>query len=67
MALIRRETMCNGCPECVGCGRDLLKTDVFRCDQCGEEFYEGNGKEIDGQDLCWSCVDERESEEEEDE
>lgn len=43
---------CNGCPECIGCGRKTA-VEVMICDICGAETDEL--KEIGGMELCWEC------------
>jgi len=61
--MIKYENSCNGCPDCIGCGRDR-KYPVWYCDRCGESFYEeGYLTEIaGGEELCDKCLEE-ESEE----
>lgn len=62
--MISRENDCVGCETCIGCSR---KEDywVFKCDICGEVFYdEDEVTRINGHDYCERCY-EREFEEEE--
>ena len=47
------ETRCNGCPECVGCGRKHEEWSYYECDRCGslEQLYIYEGEEI-----CAECL-----------
>lgn len=53
--MIERESECNGCAECVLCGRKHRHKKYVRCDGCGvvieDEVYE-----IDGKHYCDSCI-----------
>ena len=48
------DTECNGCAECVGCGRQFRNIRVKFCDKCGNEvdklYYDEKHREI-----CWEC------------
>jgi hypothetical protein len=48
-----KRTNCNGCPECVGCGRKFEEWSYHECDICGslEQLYIYDGKEI-----CADCL-----------
>lgn len=57
MALIRRESDCNGCGECVQCGRRFTSHPIYECDKCGRETTQVFETE-DGEDYCERCYDE---------
>ena len=46
-------TNCNGCPECIGCGRKYEEWTYHECDRCGslEQLYIW-----DGEELCGKCI-----------
>ena len=46
---------CNGCPECRFCGRYKSKTNIYRCDYCGDEFDPKDLKKIGGEHVCLEC------------
>lgn len=51
---IKLTDACNGCAECIGCGRKAKYRAVF-CDVCGEE----TGSRVylvDGKQLCDTCA-----------
>ena len=47
------ETRCNGCPECIGCGRKYEEWSYHECDRCGslEQLYIFGNEEI-----CAECL-----------
>ena len=48
------ECACNGCAECIGCGRKHEYYTYFECDKCGAgetELFVG----INGEELCFEC------------
>ena len=51
------ECACNGCPECIGCGRRHQYYTIWECDKCGDEW--SDGKEmfvgLNNEELCWEC------------
>lgn len=54
--MIRTVDACQGCAECIGCGRKWQKHKVIICDYCGKEcdwVYLLNGDHI-----CADCLDE---------
>ena len=47
-----RESACNGCAECIHCGRSHQFYTYYECDSCGDEaeyWY-------DDKDYCESCL-----------
>lgn len=54
--MITVENYCNGCPECIHCGRNV-DAEVLQCDSCGG--YEDELYKFDGEDLCIDCIKER--------
>ena len=48
-----KRTDCNGCPECIRCGRNTWYY-YHECDRCGstEQLYYAP----DGEELCMSCI-----------
>ena len=48
------QTNCNGCPECIGCGRKYEEWTYHECDRCGslEQLYYTS----DGEELCATCI-----------
>ena len=48
-----KQTNCNGCPECIGCGRKYEEWTYYECDRCGslEQLYRYEGEEI-----CADCL-----------
>lgn len=51
--MIKTVNYCNGCPECIHCGRDK-DVNVLCCDDC-EDIYE-NYYKIDNKILCRECA-----------
>lgn len=50
---------CNGCAECIGCGRkDEHYTESF-CDECGFEMDISMLRMINGKAICWDCYEEQ--------
>lgn len=52
--MMTKESNCNGCETCIGCGRGEYKTHV--CDRC-----ENNTKtlySIDNREYCYECLEE---------
>lgn len=51
----KRVNMCCGCATsadpCRGARCPLISVDVMRCKECGDVIY----KEIDGEEICFSC------------
>lgn len=50
------ENYCNGCPECIHCGRNA-DVEVLQCDECGA--YEDELFIYDGEELCIDCIKKR--------
>ena len=47
-----RESACNGCAECIHCGRNYQYYTYYECDSCGGEAeYQYAGK-----DYCGDCL-----------
>ena len=47
-----RESACNGCAECIHCGRSYQYYTHYECDSCGDEAeYQYGGK-----DYCRDCL-----------
>lgn len=46
------ESRCNGCAECVHCGRSEQESVYYECDKCGEEADFRYG----GKDYCCECL-----------
>lgn len=55
---------CNGCAECVHCGRSRIPRLVTFCDKCREEIEGTVYSDEKGRDLCEFCY-EQENEEDE--
>lgn len=55
MARIRHEK-CNGCPDCIGCGRKYEYYYTYVCDECGHESDEKMFVDNCGQDICDFCL-----------
>ena len=51
----RIESKCNGCPDCIGCGRKWENYTIWICDNCGFESYRELNSDIYGLDLCDKC------------
>lgn len=51
-----RHGKCNGCPECMGCGRSYEYYYTYRCDACGVEEYDKMFTDNYGRDLCNDCL-----------
>lgn len=47
-----RESACNGCAECIQCGRRYQFYTYYECDSCGDEALFRYGDE----DYCESCL-----------
>ena len=47
-----RENECNGCAECIHCGRRYQFYTYYECDSCGDEAE----YRYDGSDYCKSCL-----------
>lgn len=55
--MIERESMCNGCPDCVGCGRRDRYTYTVVCDECGWEIEEDMKViTIGKKHVCEDCI-----------
>ena len=51
-----RESLCVGCPDCVGCGRSHDWVTVFYCDSCGEEIdLKKDGFKYNDKHFCGDC------------
>ena len=52
------ESGCQGCAECIGCGRQFRNYKIRYCDKCEDEvdklYYDEYGREI-----CWECYKEQ--------
>lgn len=53
--MIKRESKCNGCAECVRCGRKHRHETLVFCDGCGT-IIEDEVYEIDGKHYCDECI-----------
>ena len=45
---------CNGCAECIGCGRGIVTELQLFCDICNEHIEKAYV--IDGEDVCEECL-----------
>lgn len=63
MITTRTESACNGCGECIHCGRRFKSYTVYEC-ECGNESYdpEEDGWDMDNE-LCCDCREEEEEDE----
>lgn len=52
--MIRTVDACQGCAECIGCGRKWQKHRVIICDYCGKEC--DPAYIVNGEHLCEDCV-----------
>ena len=52
--MIREVDDCNGCAECIGCGRKYRKYKVIECDICGQEVEEA--RIVNGDQGCLDCL-----------
>lgn len=55
----RYENQCVGCPTekgCLGNSCPNRNVRVFYCDHCGDELDPDDMYEVDGEDLCASCL-----------
>lgn len=53
--MIKYVNGCNGCAECIGCGRDKsIKILVCDCCETEDDLYE-----FDGEELCIDCIREK--------
>lgn len=52
-----KENNCNGCPDCIGCGRKYTYYEYFKCDICG--YISDNASDFEqdnfGLDICRNC------------
>ena len=62
---VGKESKCNGCPDCIGCGRSREFVYWYECDGCKGEFEYFELEEYEGEFLCEDCIAEREESEEE--
>lgn len=47
---------CNGCAECISCGRKVKQATVYYCDYCGDSYPTDMLKrEESGMDICFDC------------
>ena len=57
--MIRYENECVGCPPEMGClGSSCPNRNVPHryCDKCGEEIYEDEIYDVEGEELCLDCL-----------
>ena len=57
--MIKYEDQCVGCPSemgCMGSACPNRNVKVIYCDCCGDEIDSDDGYEVDGEDLCESCL-----------
>lgn len=55
--MIERESMCNGCPDCIGCGRRYQYTYTVVCDECLSELDEDTKViTIGKKHVCEACI-----------
>lgn len=58
--MFEKISMCNSCPDCVGCGRKNQIRTVCYCDSCGDlisrDSREKHGFLYQGSTLCEDCV-----------
>ena len=57
--MVKYENECVGCPPewgCMGSACPKRRVKVTYCDCCGEEIDRGEVYEVDGEDLCESCL-----------
>lgn len=51
---------CNGCADCIGCGRKYDVRKAYVCDMCGDVISEYDGQPLgfafNGKDLCEDCM-----------
>ena len=48
------ECACNGCAECIGCGRKHEYYTYFECDKCGADAEEMFN--LEGEWVCEDCL-----------
>ncbi len=55
---IVKESCCNGCPECIGCGRNRETYTYVECSKCGCTCEEGEYYECEGHagEYCSTCA-----------
>ena len=53
--MVKYESNCNGCPDCIGCGRSHKKVAVVYCDICNHEIQD-DVYNLDGQHVCEDCL-----------
>lgn len=47
---------CNGCAECIDCGRKNSISPVYSCDYCGDELTPDMlRRDKSGKDICLDC------------
>lgn len=55
--MIEKESMCNGCGDCIGCGRRNQYTYTLFCDECGEEIEDNqHAVKIGKKHICEDCI-----------
>ena len=57
--MVKIENQCVGCPPNMGCMGDACpnrNVKVIYCDHCGDEIDSEDVYEVDGEDLCESCL-----------
>ena len=57
--MVKTENHCVGCPTEMGCRGSACphrNVEVTYCDCCGEEIDRDEIYEVDGEDLCESCL-----------
>ncbi len=53
--MIRYMSKCNGCAECVHCGRAFEQFEFVSCDACGEEGLD-RYYVYEGEEYCEECM-----------
>lgn len=56
--MIEKVNLCEGCAECIGCGRKFAYGEAHFCDRCGEGI-DDSGYDFDDEELCEFCACER--------
>ncbi len=54
--MIESRSMCNGCAECIGCGRIYRKYKALICDYCHGEVEWAYFDEKTGDHICEECL-----------